>query len=765
MQLQDLLVDGQRLALVASRGIHARKRGQRLRVLRLLRQHRRQGIVGAFEVAQFAQRIDLAQRVAGAQRAVAGQLLRRHRHVLQLAQHRGQLGVLVRAQQHAGILQAVLGGDRGTCHQPLRQGEGTRRVAGIGLSAGQRGQQRGLVELVAERGLGARQQQLRLACTSLLHQQLGLRGLLFNPRDIAQRAHFRRTRGGRYALQAGVGGGPIAAFLRQQRIGVQRLGQVAMHGEQAIHHTARLVGASGVLVQPGQVQADPGVARTLDHRRLKFGLRGHRIAGLQRLPRTRTLHVGTQRHLASGLLALGRREPVEQFAGFLHAALAAVQRHQALQGAGIVRIQRQGLAIARLGGRVVAAGQQRAQRIVPGGFVGQQAQRLLHQLGSLAGLAALAGGIGLLQQQPVARRIVGGLPLAVAGRRRAQQFLRLGETLLAQAHRAQPAQRLGVARTGLQHLGEAAFGTGHVAAVERLEGLAQQFALRVPAGGGTLPLAQFILPGLDLGIVGIAGEVGLVQRRVGRAGIEPQQRLAPGGADGAGDRGLLAQGTQLGDALAPGGLAIRQHLRQGQRHGLIVAVGRVQPAQAVACPLPSLRGAGQYLVVLQCQVGRRRGAVEQAFVGTHRLRVAAAGGGAPRVAQLRIAGAAATFHGKAQPLGLRRRWMPRLQGLQPAAGFLRTPLGQVDHAQAQQRVRLRRIHRQQLAPGVSGQVVAALVVPVVALVDQLLGSAGLGVGRREHAQVQQADQAQRCQFLAEHGLLQAGTSCPSAVNR
>lgn len=189
----------------------------------------------------------------------------------------------MRAQQHAGILQAIFAAHRGAGDQALGQGQRARGVAGIGMRAGQCGQQLRVVELIAQRSFGARQQLLRVARPALLHQQPCLTRLQFYPGGGAQLGHFRRARCDRNALQAVVGALPVAAFLREQSVGMQRFGLVAMHGEQAIHHAAGLIGAAGLLVQAGQIQTDPGIARALDHRRFQLGLRADRIAGFQRL--------------------------------------------------------------------------------------------------------------------------------------------------------------------------------------------------------------------------------------------------------------------------------------------------------------------------------------------------------------------------------------------------------------------------------------------------------------------------------------------------
>ncbi|MCW0466775.1 hypothetical protein NB705_003848 [Xanthomonas sacchari] len=94
-------------------------------------------------------------------------------------------------------------------------------------------------------------------------------------------------------------------------------------------------------------------------------------------------------------------------------------------------------------------------------------------------------------------------------------------------------------------------------------------------------------------------------------------------------------------------------------------------------------------------------------------------------------------------------------------------LRQIDLGQAEQGVGLVRVDPQQLAPGIGGEIVAALVVPVVALTDQLLG--GVGVLRvraaGEQAQVDHAGQVQGFEVHAEHWVLQAGCSAPSAEKR
>ena len=66
-----------------------------------------------------------------------------------------------------------------------------------------------------------------------------------------------------------------------------------------------------------------------------------------------------------------------------------------------------------------------------------------------------------------------------------------------------------------------------------------------------------------------------------------------------------------------------------------------------------------------------------------------------------------------------------------------------------------------------GKIVTPLVVPVIALVDQLLG--GRSVlrlrGDRDQAQVDHAGKVKRGQFRAEHCVLQAGSRRPSEANR
>lgn len=111
--------------------------------------------------------------------------------------------------------------------------------------------------------------------------------------------------------------------------------------------------------------------------------------------------------------------------------------------------------------------------------------------------------------------------------------------------------------------------------------------------------------------------------------------------------------------------------------------------------------------------------------------------------------------------------MGRFQLLQALARFGLAALRQVDLGQAEQRVGLVRIDAEQLFPCIGGQIVAALVVPVIALADQLLGGAGLRMDRRgEQAQVDHTGEVKRSQVLAEHaGVLQAGSRRPSAAKR
>src|SRR5690606_13214481 len=121
------------------------------------------------------------------------------------------------------------------------------------------------------------------------------------------------------------------------------------------------------------------------------------------------------------------------------------------------------------------------------------------------------------------------LPLAVGRRGRAQQLAGLGEALLAQAHRAQPAERLRIARARTQHLGEARLGHRVVALLQRAETLAQQALVGVLLRRRALA-AQLRGLGRDLAVVRLQLEEFLVQRGVAAAGVEPQQGLAPGRA-------------------------------------------------------------------------------------------------------------------------------------------------------------------------------------------------------------------------------------------
>ncbi len=545
-----------------------------------------------------------------------------------------------------------------------------------------------------------------------------------------------------------------------------------MDREQAVHHAARLIRAASLLVQPRQVQTDPGIAGAFDHGRFQLGLRADRIAGVQKLPRAGALHVGAQQGLATGFGALGRGQPVEQRAGFLQAALAAVQPDQALQRAGIVGIARQGFAIAGFGSNRVAGGLHVTQRHVSGRLVGQQLHRLLQQLARLGQIAARARRVGLLLQLPVAGALQCAVPFAVAGRGRAQQFLRLGKALLTQTYRTQAAERFGVSRTCTQDLGEALFGCAQIVRAERTEAFAQQQAIGIGRRGGHRALrAQLAKFGGHFGIVRGTGEKCLVQRRIGHAGIEPQQRLAPAAACRPTHVRALGQRAQLRDAVAAGGFAVTEYLRQRQLHGRIARVAGLQASQAVAGTLPAGGSARQRLVVLQRQVRRRRLAGEGGFVAARGFHIAPGRGSAACIAQSGIfarAAAAARADRHAQALRLRRLRMRAFELLQALARFGLAPLRQIDLGQAEQCVGLVRVDAEQLLPGVGGQIVAALVVPVVALLHQLLGGAGLRLRCRcsEQAQREHAGEVERLQVVAAHaGVLQAGNRRPSAAKR
>ncbi len=476
--------------------------------------------------------------------------------------------------------------------------------------------------------------------------------------------------------------------------------------------------------------------------------------------------------MATGLGALGRRQPVEQGAGFLQPPLAAVQPDQALQRAGIVGLARQGFAIAGFGSNRVAGGLHVTQRHVSGRLVGQQLHRLLYQLARLRQIAARARRFGLLQLLPVTGSLQRAFPFAVAGRGRSQQFLRLGKTLLTQTYRAQAAERFGVARTCTQDLGKALFGGAQIVGAQRAKAFAQQHAVGIGRRGrGSALRAQLAEFGGHFGIVRGTGKKRLVQRRIGHAGVEPQQRLAPAAACRPTHVRALGKRAQLRNAVAAGGFAVTEYLRQRKLHGRIARVAGLQASQAVAGALPAGGGAGQRLVVLQRQVRRRRLAGEGGFVTARRFHIAPGRGGTTCIAQIGIfARVAATARADrhAQALRLRRLRMRAFELLQPLARFGLAPLRQIDLGQAEQCVGLVRVDAEQLLPGIGGQIVATLVVPVIALLHQLLGGAGLRVRCRcgEQAQREHAGEVERLQVVAAHaGVLQAGNRRPSAAKR
>ncbi len=529
-----------------------------------------------------------------------------------------------------------------------------------------------------------------------------------------QRGHFRITRGGGNAFEQRIRARPVTVFLGEQRLGIQRGRRAVIQRAQPLDHAVGLVGAAGTLVQARQFQPQPRIARLYQQRIFQFDLRHLDAALGQRLLCAGAGQVGTQDGLATGAFLLGRGQPVEQRGRFIGAAQATQQTDQALQRTGVAGLQFQCLAVAAFGRDRITAALQVGQRDVAGGLLELQRDDLLHAGdGIAAGLAT-----HLLQGQPVARGIGGTAPLAVDRGGRPQQFIGFTKALLAQAHRAQPAERLGITRPRAQHLREAGFGLGQVVAVQRAEALAEQALVRVLRRGtvGDGLLTQLRLLGGHLAIVRHHLQEGLVQRRIGVGGVEPQQRLAPGRARRTGGIVGLAQCAQLGDTFAPGRLAIGQHLGQRELGRVVVAGG--DTAQAVAGTRPAFGRTGEHLVVLQRQIIGRAAGTERFVIGAHRFDIATGCRRATGGLQLVATSTAAERH--AQARGLRRGGMTCLQLLQTLLRFGTAALVEVDQAQAEQRIGLVGIGRQQLAPRIGRQVLAALVLPVVALADQLL---------------------------------------------
>ena len=134
-----------------------------------------------------------------------------------------------------------------------------------------------------------------------------------------------------------------------------------------------------------------------------------------------------------------------------------------------------------------------------------------------------------------------------------------------------------------------------VAAIERRKAIGDRAAARIDGSvllgafaGGFILLHHRIEARFYRGVVRRELQVGLIQRGVGGAGVEPQQRLAPALARGGAHRAVARELRELGDALAARHVAIGQVLGVSECKTRVVRILLRELLQARGVPGPSL---------------------------------------------------------------------------------------------------------------------------------------------------------------------------------
>ena len=346
-----------------------------------------------------------------------------------------------------------------------------------------------------------------------------------------------------------------------------------------------------------------------------------------------------------------------------------------------------------------------------------------HRLQGLVVVLLLVQGAGLGEPAIEARILQRRRPIvAPVGRhadRPCQPSLRRAEAPLAQVGQPQAGHRLGAVRVVLEHALEPAAGGAQAARFQGVVGVRH---------GGAAAAAEHAVQPLAHHLVVRAHRQVVAQRvRRGRLLRQPQQRLPPGG-DHLQALLVAPQPGQLLDALVAGRLAVSEHFRQRLAGGRVAGVVAHHLLQPVAGFPPTGVDAGQGLVILQRQVRRRPGAVEQRLVTGH------GGAGVPRLGE----GTGLHKIAVADLFAAQRRLQagrvfaargPLTQPVEPLAGPVPVVGGQRQLAHAAQRPGVVRLHRQHPFKGVPGQVRAIVRPPEGGLAEQRVQGGFAGAGR------------------------------------
>ena len=708
-----------RLGRVAVVQVHARQRRHCLRVLRALRQGRGEGVVGGHQVALFTQQVGLAHGVLEHQVVVAALVAGLQWLAAQLAQNLVHLHVVAGLEQCAGIGQAQGRGGRAALGNGGAQH--AQRMFGLADIDIGRGQRREHAGVVGRCRFGALQQLHGLLALALFGQVCRLAGQQVQFDLFGQGVHGGAALGRGHLRQAALGRLPLAQAAGEQRAGIQRLGPLRVGLEHLVDGLARLAGGIALEVDLRQVVTRPHVLRVVAHGLFQRLASAGQVATALGVAGLAYGDGRAQHAQVAQAFALGIAEPVDQALAFAQLAVLRQHADQPAQRIGVAGIQAQGLAIGGFG----------AVELTLGGLQVGQADRPLHlarvhrdgalqQLAGVLRIAGVAGGIGLVQQHPVAVALQGALPAAAVATADGllEQCIGVAQAALALAHDAQPAEGVGIlrllAQTGLERL----LGLGQVVGVQRLEA-AHQVAVLALDGAGLAGTGTALELVADLFVVRVGLEVGIEQRHLGGARrTQPGQALAPALDRFTADHRVVGIGRQPANALHPRAFVAQQQLGQVELDLGVVRRLALQALQALARFLPAGGGVAQVAVELQAQFALGCTATEQRAVCRHGLIQLARFGELAGLLQLR--GVIGAVQGdlllQQQGLTLAGVRLPEL--VEVALGALRAIAIKLQQAKAVQRVGLLRIDQQQLAPclGGAGGVFAGL--PVLTLFQQ-----------------------------------------------
>ncbi|MCY1507757.1 hypothetical protein D9M68_420440 [compost metagenome] len=764
---QHAFIKRERLVVLAGLRVHARQAGPHRRVAAALGECRGEGVVGGDQVARRGQRVGLPDDIGDADIVVAAPLLGRHAGTGELAQQAGQFHVLLRLEQHRGVLELHAGiGHHRAAHRIAHQRQCPRGVARIRVALCDRPRQ---FRILSGKALGLLQHADGGGLLAGSGQLTGARGFGVDPQASLELAHVGAAPVGGHALEQVQATLPFVRFGGGQRAGVQRFG-IARHGQQqVVHDAAGLVLHAHGDIQARDLQPHPRVGRVCSHRIFKHPARAGRIALLHGLACLGAGLVGTQPAERGKLPAPGRRHALDQRQCLGGLVLRLEHLDQPARGGGALGVRAQHAAVGRLGrGVLPRIGLQIGQCHLRGGLIRLDALRLLEQAACLGGVASLAPGGGALNQQPVIGAVA-GLAVAAAGAvaLRAREVVRsLRELFLPEPQHAHAAERIGIVGLLRECALETLAGKCQVAGVQCRKTLLHDAAHRVCArraglaGSGRLARCGF-QPGADGAVFRMRCQPRLVERGVRGALAEPAQRAAPAFGGVLADIGAAGQAFQLADPVAPGVVAVRQVLRQCQLRADIGRIGARQALQPLPCGIPALRGAAQGLVILQREVALRHVAAGGFFIAFDGLLGLPAARELARLLDLLpCAGAAAARDLLAQLPGQRGAWRRLLQAIQVGARRIRPSGLQLGNAHAVQRVGLRRVQAQQLLPHLGRPVRPAARLPVLALLDERLDGIFLRRGGRGGPDTPgQQRQHQRMPAQAQAGGLASPLHC------